>query len=126
MRLLGVDWGESKIGLALAESGLASPLATVATSEGVEKIKKIAEEEKIEKVVVGISEKESAEKARAFGEVLAKVLKVSVDFSDETLTTQEALEKAAEAGIPRKKRKEMEDAYAATLMLQNYLDSFSG
>ena len=42
---------------------------------------------------------------------------------DETLTTKEAQRLSLEAGLPRKKRRGMEDAFAATLMLQSYLDN---
>jgi len=46
-----------------------------------------------------------------------------VETFDETLSTYNAQRASIEAGMKRKKRKDMEDAYAATLILQGYLDS---
>ena len=46
-----------------------------------------------------------------------------VETFDETLSTHDARRVSIEEGMKRKKRKGMEDAYAATIMLQGYLDS---
>ena len=46
-----------------------------------------------------------------------------VVFSDETLSSHDAIEMSVASGMGRKKRKEMEDAFAASIMLQNYIDS---
>lgn len=126
MRILGIDWGERKVGLALADGPLAEPYKVIRYKDiGMlgETIKKIVEREKIEKVVVGVSEGTSAEESMNFTSVLSFKLAVPVETFDETLTTQEAQKLAIEAGIKRSKRQGLEDAYAATLMLQNYLDS---
>lgn len=119
MKILGIDYGESKIGLAVSESSLAYPLRVLRIKEGddpIKKIKDIAEEEGIDKIVVGISEGVTGEKSKEFAE------KLGAETFDETLTTQSAQELSREAGIKRKKRKDMEDAYAASIILQNYLD----
>lgn len=80
-------------------------------------IKKIIEEENIEKVVVGVSENAMAAESEAFAK------KLGAEVFDETLTTRDAQAMSIESGMKRKKRREMEDAYAASIMLQNYLDS---
>lgn len=119
-KLLGIDYGEKKIGLAIADSLVAEPLKVVSSLDGVvSEIRK----NNIEKIVVGISEGESADKAKAFGRILQERVGMEVVFQDETLSTQEAQTLAMEAGIKRKKRKGMEDAFAAALILQNYLDN---
>ena len=50
------------------------------------------------------------------------MLNVPVETFDETLSTQDAQRMSKEAGIKQKRRHLMEDAYAAAIMLQNFLD----
>jgi putative Holliday junction resolvase len=124
--LLGIDYGDSKIGLAISSGVVAAPLSVVRykdQNELLRRLKKISEEERAEKLVVGISEKDSEQKARDFGEKLSKHLGLPVEFADETLSSKDAQMLSIEAGIKRKKRKNMEDAFAAALILQGYLDS---
>src|SRR3972149_6723846 len=114
MKIIGMDFGLRKVGLAITEGKLADPLMVIRYSsleELIEKIKRIVKEKSIEKAVVGISEGEMAIKAREFGEKLKEF--VDVDFQDETLTTKDAISLSIKAGIGREKRKKLEDAYAA-------------
>jgi putative Holliday junction resolvase len=120
MKILGIDYGRSKVGLAVGEAGFAEPLKVIHVNsyqEAVLKIKKEIELEKPEKVVVGVSEGEMGEESRTFARDLG------AETFDETLSSQEAQKLSLEAGVGQKKRREMEDAYAASIMLQNYLDS---
>jgi putative Holliday junction resolvase len=90
----------------------------------LEELKKIIEKEKVEKIVVGVSEGEMAEEIKKFAKELGgEFSAIPLELYDETLTSFDAKRMAIEAGINRKKRQEMEDAYAASIMLQNYLDS---
>lgn len=126
MKILGIDYGRKKIGLAIADGPLAEPLKILRYEDTKilrEKIKKIIKELAIEKIVVGVSEGTMADESHNFGEKLKKTCSVPVFFQDETLSTQEAQRLSRQAGIKRKKRKEMEDAYSAALILQEYLDS---
>ncbi|MDD5032229.1 MAG: Holliday junction resolvase RuvX [Patescibacteria group bacterium] len=132
IRCLGVDWGEKRIGLALGdnETKLATPYKTVS---GIEEIKKIVKEEKIDMVVAGkplrmadtgcqISDV-PAERDRMsdeFLDFLSKLksqLDIPVETIDERLTS-----KAADALPGNKKEKAGRDEIAAMLILQNYLD----
>lgn len=125
MIILGIDYGEKKIGLSISSGSLAQPLKVIRyddISAAVGSIKSVIDSEEVEKIVVGVSEEESEIRAREFGKILAEKLGVMVDYFDETLSTQEANILSREAGIKRKKRQYMEDAYSATIMLQNYLD----
>lgn len=120
MKILGVDYGRSKIGLAVAEGPLAAPLKVIrfeSVGDALSKIKAEIEKEQVEKVVVGVSEGEMGEESKAFAESL------NAETFDETLSTFEAQELAKQSGMGKKKRHDMEDAYAATVILQNYLDS---
>lgn len=112
MRILGIDYGRSKIGLAIAEGKLAEPWKVIIPGA----LKKILEEERFDKIVVGISGGQMGEEQKMFAK------SIGAETFDETLTTKEAQRLSLEAGISRKKRRSMEDAFAASLMLQSYLD----
>lgn len=125
MRILGVDYGRKKIGLALATSTLAEVYGVVRCETiggAIEKIKKVARREKIDKLVVGISEGKMAEETKKFAERLGIETGVEVEFQDETLSTKMAKDLSLQAGVKRKRRKMLEDAYTAAIILQDYLD----
>ncbi|MEK7497695.1 MAG: Holliday junction resolvase RuvX [Patescibacteria group bacterium] len=124
MTFLGIDYGRSKLGLAIAYGSLAEPLV-VLKSEELEKIKEIVKKEKVEKIIVGVSDGEMGKESRDFGLKLSQELGLPVDFQDENLSSIDAQRFAIEAGIKRSKRKALEDSYAAAVMLQNYLDNHS-
>ncbi|MFZ5933125.1 MAG: Holliday junction resolvase RuvX [Patescibacteria group bacterium] len=133
MRILGIDYGRKKIGLATSFEGLAEPYGVIRVEnekEALIKIAKIVRQEKIEKIVVGISEGEMGEEARKFSFSLSSSLRrrrlpspsLPVETYDETLTTKEAQRLSIEAGIKKGKRRRLEDAFAATLVLQSFLE----
>jgi putative Holliday junction resolvase len=128
MNILGIDYGRKKVGLALGdtETKFAEPLKTLRYQDFkilVVELKNIVSASEIGKVIVGVSEGKMAEETREFGKKLQEKLGLPVIFQDETLTTYEAKELSIKAGIKRKKRRAMEDAYSASLILQNYLDA---
>lgn len=126
MTILGIDFGLKKVGLALSGGTLAEPYSVIKYGNSLvllEKIKEIVGKEGVEKIIVGISDGEIAEKSREFGESLKKELNLEVEFFAEDLSTQDAQRFAIEAGIGQKKRREKEDSYAAAIILQGYLDS---
>lgn len=119
MKTLGIDYGRSKVGLAISDGKIAEPMKVVKyndINQLVQKLKTEIEQNKIEKVVVGVSEGEIAKESKK----LAKML--NAETFDETLSTHDAQELSIQAGMKRKRRREMEDAFAATVMLQSYLD----
>lgn len=126
--MLGVDYGKRKIGLAITDGVLAEPHKVIKVrnqGEAVKKVVKAIQVEQVGQVVIGISEGEMAKETREFGKKLEEELGAPVVYQDETLTTQEAQELSQKAGIRRKKRRALEDAYSATLILQSYLDSLT-
>lgn len=127
MKILGIDYGRKKIGLALGAGTLAEPFKVIHVSsfdEATKKVMEVIKVEKVEKVVIGISEGAMAEETREFLSAISNQLSaIKFETFDETLTSQDAQKLAIEAGVSRKKRHGMEDAYAAAIMLQNYLDS---
>jgi len=126
MRILGIDYGRARLGIALATSKIAQPYKVVkhrSLEDLLEKLGYIVKKEKIEEFVVGVSEGKMEEETREFGKRLKTKFKLPVYFQDETLTTVDAQKLALESGMKRKKRKKLKDAFAATLILQSYLDS---
>lgn len=126
MKILGIDYGKSKVGLAVSEGFLAEPFKVIRYKDDqvlYDEIKQIIKKEEIGKVLVGVSEGKMAEESKKFALDVSLLSDVIVETYDETLTTHDAQKLSMEAGISRKRRREMEDAYAAAIMLQNYLDS---
>lgn len=125
MKILGIDYGRAKVGLAIAEGGFASPLSVAKVKsweDAVRKVEDVVTVENVENVVVGVAEGKMAKEQEKFAQTLAIALSVPVDIQDETLSTQDAQEMAISGGVPQKKRRKLEDAYAATIMLQSWLD----
>lgn len=134
MRILGLDLGDKRIGVALSDpmgwtaQGLEVIPAAGGAKSDIKKIKEIAQKYEVEKVVVGLplnmdgSPGPRAEKARAFAGRLAGVLGLPVETWDERLTTAEAERLLIEADMKRSKRRQVIDKMAAVLILQNYLD----
>lgn len=128
MRLLGIDYGSRKIGLAFGdtESKIAVPLEVVRKSgeEAVRAIVDIMKVEDIEGIVVGIpsavgrhaNEKQIAI-VRKFMEALKKHTSLPMDEEDESFTTSESRRLMTEEGAEAE-----EDALAAMVMLQAYLN----
>ena len=125
MQILGVDYGRKKVGLAIANGPLAEPYSVIRyedTKVLIGELQKIIEENKIEKLVVGISEGQMAEETKIFLSAIRNTFSVPVETFDETLSTQEAQTLSIEAGLKKGRRKSLEDAFAAAVILQNYLD----
>ncbi|MBL7150412.1 Holliday junction resolvase RuvX [Candidatus Microgenomates bacterium] len=134
MKILGIDFGKKNIGLAIAEDFLPEPHSKLKIKNAfgpsscrgeklkIERIKRICETERIDKIVIGISEGRMARETRKFGERLKRATGLSVDYQDETLTSEEAKRLMVKIGKPKKKRQEQTDAIAAALILQDYLE----
>lgn len=126
MKYLGIDYGRSKIGLAMSDGRLAEPYQVIRYKDYdkmIDHIGRIVEKQKVEKIIIGMSENEMGEEIKKFASILGSNISVSVEFSDETLSSHDAIEMSIASHMGRKKRKEMEDAFAASIMLQNYIDS---
>ena len=122
-KYLGIDWGEKRIGLALAdgETKMAMPFKTVANVDGVAQIVK---SEQIDMVILGkpvrITDYElkiTNEEYNQFIIDLKEKIKVPIELMDERLTS-----KAADALVGNKKTKASRDEIAAMIILQSYLD----
>jgi len=132
-RILGIDAGEARIGLAISDElgMLAHALETVRVKEGnpFQRIAEILQREKIGTVVIGLPRNmngtygPAAQKVREFATALQKAAPCAVKFWDERLTTVAAQKSLHEAGRNAKTSREVIDQVAAQLILQGYLDS---
>lgn len=123
MRLLGIDYGLKKVGLAISEGLLAEPLLVLTNKLSViNKISNVCQEQRVEKIIVGLPEGEIAKQVEGFGQKVVKLTGLPVEYQDESLTSKEAIVKMIEAGKKRKDRRRFEDAIAAAIILQSYID----
>lgn len=129
MRYLGVDYGLKKVGLAISEGQIAAPFKVLEISglnDAVSKITHVIKQEKIDRVVIGVPESGEAKSAvKKFVNKLNENFKeeaISIIEADETLSSSSARDLMIKMGMGEKSRQK-EDAYAATLILQNFLDS---
>lgn len=89
----------------------------------------VVEKHEIGKIIVGLpknmddSHGEMAEEATKFADVLREHLQISVDLWDERLTSWQAEKILLNAGLTRARRKKYQDAIAACIILQSYVDS---
>ena len=138
-RLLGVDLGAVRIGLALSDAlgFMANPLESLICSgahEDVKSLTRLIAEREVTRVVIGLpllmsgEEGAGAAAARRFADRLRKRIRaggedVVVDMWDERLTTVEAERTLISANVSRRKRRQVVDGLAAVLILQNFLDA---
>lgn len=134
-RILGVDLGTERTGLAVGSFGIAHPLTVVEAhdeEEIVRQIARLAHEEDVREIVVGIAtslngtEGPAATRQRAIAEQIATATGLAVHFWDERLTTAEAERALNAARVGRKERRAVVDKIAASLILQSYLDAHGG
>ncbi len=135
MRVLGIDLGEKRIGVALSDEmgwtaqGLNVVVSSGRTDEDIRRIRELALQNKAEKIIVGLplnmdgSSGARAEKAREFARRLGKSFILPVEMWDERLTTAAAEKMLINADLRRSKRRKVIDKIAAALILQNYLDA---
>lgn len=130
MRFLGIDFGEKRMGLAIANGFVALPFQVIKGNQLflLKEVVNICRKEEIGRVVLGLpitregAKNPMAAKVRKFRQRLIKRLNVEVKLWDERLTSQEAREQLVKAGFWGKKGRAKEDAVAAAIILQSYLD----
>lgn len=132
MKILAVDLGKARTGLAVCDEGeiLASPVCVVEEWNREKLLHRVAEEARrlaVGGIVVGLprnmdgSEGESAKNARSFAEQLTGLAGLPVVMQDERGTTITAHSYLNDTDTRGKKRKAVVDAVAATVILQDYL-----
>lgn len=133
MKIMAVDLGDVRTGLAVCDRTefLASPIGVIHDrniNSVITKVANAVEEYDVGMVVVGHpknmdgSEGESAKKCENFASALKCIVSVPVILWDERTTTISAHHYLNETDTRGKKRKEVVDAVAATIILENYLE----
>ncbi len=130
--LLGIDIGDSRTGLAKAdpEGILVAPIKTVKTADLLNELKVIEDEYSFAKFIIGLpknmdgTEGERVEITKKHATAIqAAYPKIELVLEDERLTSQAAKERLQSEGIKiRQDNKDLVDAYAAVIILEQYLD----
>ena len=139
MRVIGLDYGSKTVGVALSDELMltAQPLTTIHRDrptklrQTLAQIEQIIEQYDVARIVVGWPKKldneegERCEKTKEFGDMLENRTGLEIIYQDERLTTAQADGVLEQGGIRKDKRKQYIDKMAASLILQNYLDTLS-
>ena len=131
--LLGLDFGEKRIGTAVTDEGgsIAMPLGTIMVQgrkQVLLELTRLMDQYRVEKIIVGLPKTLKDEMGIAAKKVTEQVqwLKTHIDkpwiFWDERLSTQEIERVLLRADVSRAKRREVRDRLAAQRILQGYLD----
>lgn len=134
MKVLGLDIGEKRIGIAVSDAlrctaqGL-TVLHRCGADDDISAIQELINASQVSEVVVGLPKNmdgslgEGAQKVLAFVNKLEESLSIPIILWDERWTTAEATRMLIHADVTRKKRRNVVDKIAAVLILQGYLDS---
>ncbi len=132
-RLLGVDYGTVRLGLAISDPDriLASPLETYSRKspdQDAAYLQRLIREQGVTGIVLGIAvslnghEGPKAQECRAFGAWLKSATGLAVQFADERFTSAQADDIMFDAKMNKQKRSERRDMLAATLILKGFLE----
>ncbi len=133
-RILGVDYGTVRIGLAITDPDrlLSSPLSTYERKDketDQKYFKQLVKEERVESIVVGLpvhidgTQGQKAQEALKFGKWLGEITGLEVNYWDERYTSVEAEQFLQAAHLTKKRRKQRIDRVAAQILLQAYLEA---
>jgi putative Holliday junction resolvase len=134
MRILGLDHGTKRIGIAISDElgMIAQPLEFIPAEPFVKfiaRLKDIIHEKQVGQIVIGMprnmdgSYGPAAAKVREFVALLEGSILTPMTLWDERLTSAQANRFLVQSGMRREKRKEKVDQTAAAILLQSYLDS---
>lgn len=137
MRVLGIDYGERRIGVAISDptGTFATPLPTLTRRRGkrppMGALQALARDHGAIALIVGLplaadgTETEWCAEVRRFGDRLGSSLELDVYYVDERMTSARAERVVRSLALPRRKREQKErvDAAAAALILQRWLDA---
>jgi len=133
MRILGLDIGEKRIGVALSDplgimAGALTVIERTIDEATIKQIIDLGRENEVERIVVGMPRSldgslgKQAQAVQAFVDLLKEYTQLPVVAWDERLSTVAAERTLLEVGMKRDKRKKRRDSLAAAFILQGYLD----
>jgi len=133
MRIMGLDMGSKRIGIALSDELLItaqglSTLTRTTVEKDVEQILSLAAKHGVERIIVGLPKNmngtlgDSAQEVLRFVDVIRASGSLAVELWDERLSTVAVNRTLIEADVSRQRRKKVVDKLAAVYILQSYLD----
>ena len=133
MRILAIDHGTKRMGIALSDElgMIAQPLEFIPAepfAKFLDRLKEILSEKQVELVLVGMprnmdgSYGPAALKVQQFVAVLKDAIAIPIQTLDERLTSAQANRVLIEGNVRREKRRDKVDKMAAAILLQSYLD----
>jgi putative Holliday junction resolvase len=129
MRILAVDHGEKRIGLALSDPTATIAIKHVSRLLDAAQVANVASENDAGLIVIGQSFDEegnpnlAGRRAAKFAEALKEQTQIPVELFDESFSTQDARATRIEMGVSRKKRSGHMDELAAVMILRSYIES---
>jgi putative Holliday junction resolvase len=132
MRIVGIDFGEKRIGIAVSIDGVVVPREVITVkneNDAVEKISRYLRDERAEKIVVGLpltitgQRGRGSEKVKRFADKLKEKVTVPVELFDERFTSADAMARLKTQGISEKEMRGKLDSVAAALLLESYESS---
>jgi putative Holliday junction resolvase len=130
MKILGIDYGQKRIGLAMARNGMVFPLKTLVKDTRdrlFADLVGIIEGEGVDAIVLGLPLDMAGAKTLTtrqvlnFRDSLARRMQLPIHLVNEALTSFDARQRLREAGVPERRHKEMLDQMAAVCILETYL-----
>lgn len=133
MTTLAIDYGQRHLGLAISFDGKVShqleTLNHLNLNEAVKRLEGIIRVQKVQQIVLGLplgaqgETGRSSQKIKGFGQFLKAKFKLPIFYQNETLTSWQARQRMGKVGISRQKRSLKEHAFAAQIILQDFLTS---
>lgn len=131
MRILGIDYGQKRIGLAMSDplKITSQPMPFLPNDKNMwVNLKKFIEENEISEIVIGLpitmkgTDSEMTVEVEKFSKELESIVSIPIILQDERLSTMESEKFLIAANVSRDKRKLVRDSIAASLILQSYLE----
>lgn len=136
-KILGIDYGEKRVGLAISDEEKKYSFSYLTLDGGnknelLAQLSEICQSEKIDRVVIGLPLNQdggsgpAAEKVKGFGQAISHRLNIPINFEDERYSSVMAGQLFRESGRKTKQTKNLIDQKSAQIILQSYLDKKNG
>ncbi len=131
LRLMGIDFGEVRIGIALSDplQIISQPFLVLANNENtINEIQNIIKTEEVEKIILGLPQNLDGEdtkktlEVREFAEELKRNIDIPLFFWDERYSSVEANEQLKQMGYTILESRKVVDKVAASIILKNYME----
>lgn len=123
-KTLAIDYGTKRVGTAINYLSLAQPLQILDNNEQLfTQLQQLCQEHQVKQLLVGVSEREMAQKTKEFAQLLQTKLDLPIVFWDENFSSVRVHHKLAQGPMKKSRRQQPIDHYAAAEFLQEWLDS---